>query len=192
MHPGRFVAHWCIDPSLGMAGADRAREALAQPWVVGLYNHVHSWDRPFDHADLYPFYALAADVDVPVTMQAGTSGGLMPSECGRPIGVDRPALYFRRVRFVLSHTGWPWVDETTAVALHKGNVYWEMSGWAPKYFPGNLKVDMRARLQDKVMFGSDYPSMPYARILKEWGELGYKDEIMEKIFHRNAERILGL
>jgi predicted TIM-barrel fold metal-dependent hydrolase len=84
------------------------------------------------------------------------------------------------------------VDETTAVALHKGNVYWEMSGWAPKYFPGNLKVDIRGRLQDKIMFGSDYPSMPYARILKEWQELGYSDVVMEKIMHTNAERILGL
>ena len=78
------------------------------------------------------------------------------------------------------------------VALHKGNVYWEMSGWAPKYFPASLKVDMRARLQDKIMFGSDYPSMPYARILREWQELGYSDAVMEKIFHQNAERILGL
>jgi hypothetical protein len=51
---------------------------------------------------------------------------------------------------------------------------------------------MRTRLQDKVMFGSDYPSMPYERILREWEELGYKDGIMEKIFHRNAETILGL
>jgi hypothetical protein len=51
---------------------------------------------------------------------------------------------------------------------------------------------MRARLQDKIMFGSDYPSIPYPRLLKEWAELGYKDEIMEKIFHQNAERILGL
>jgi predicted TIM-barrel fold metal-dependent hydrolase len=42
------------------------------------------------------------------------------------------------------------------------------------------------------MFGSDYPSMPYERILREWQELGYKDEVMEKIFHGNAERILGL
>ena len=55
-----------------------------------------------------------------------------------------------------------------------------------------LKTDIRGRLQDKVMFGSDYPSMPYSRILKEWQELGYSDEVMEKIFHKNAERILGL
>ena len=42
------------------------------------------------------------------------------------------------------------------------------------------------------MFGSDYPSIPYDRLLKEWGELGYADAVMEKIFHQNAERILGL
>ena len=34
--------------------------------------------------------------------------------------------------------------------------------------------------------------MPYARILMEWKELGYKDEVIQEIFHRNAERILGL
>jgi len=78
------------------------------------------------------------------------------------------------------------------VALHKGNVYWELSGWAPKYFPAQLKTDIRSRLQDKVMFGSDYPSLPYARLFKEWLELGYADAIMEKLFHQNAERVLGL
>jgi predicted TIM-barrel fold metal-dependent hydrolase len=27
--------------------------------------------------------------------------------------------------------------------------------------------------------------------MREWAELGYEDETMEKIFHGNAERILG-
>jgi predicted TIM-barrel fold metal-dependent hydrolase len=80
----------------------------------------------------------------------------------------------------------------TAVALHKGNVYWELSGWAPKHFPESLKRDIRGRLRDKVMFGSDYPSLPYERIFREWEELDYSDEVMEGIFHANAERVLGL
>jgi len=29
---------------------------------------------------------------------------------------------------IAAHPGWPWTDEMTAVALHKGNVYWELSG----------------------------------------------------------------
>ena len=89
------------------------------------------------------------------------------------------------------------IGRATAVALaaavlHKGNVCWELSGWAPKYFPPQLKIDIRSRLKDKVLFGSDYPSIPYRRLLSEWKELGYSDDIMERIFHANAERILGL
>jgi predicted TIM-barrel fold metal-dependent hydrolase len=42
------------------------------------------------------------------------------------------------------------------------------------------------------MFGSDYPSIPYDRLFREWDALGYPDEIKERIFHGNAERILGL
>ena len=42
------------------------------------------------------------------------------------------------------------------------------------------------------MFGSDYPSLPYERILREWEELGYADAVLEKVFHANAERVLGL
>ena len=30
------------------------------------------------------------------------------------------------------------------------------------------------------MFGSDYPSLPYERILREWDELGYSDDVMEE------------
>ena len=92
----------------------------------------------------------------------------------------------------MAHPGWPAVEQTTAVVLHKGNVYWQMSGWAPKHFPGNLKVDIRGRLQDKIMFGSDYPSLPYERILREWSELGYSSAVMEKVIRGNAERVLGI
>ena len=92
---------------------------------------------------------------------------------------------------IAAHPGWPWVDEMTAVVLHKGNVYWELSGWAPKYLPESLKKDIRGRLRDKVMFGSDYPSMAYERIAREWGELDYPDDVMEGLFHKNAERVLG-
>ena len=109
-----------------------------------------------------------------------------------PSAIDELAADFPNLTILAAHPGWPWVDEMTAVALHKGNVFWELSGWAPKYFPPQLKVDIRSRLKDKIMFGSDYPSMPYERLFREWDELGYSDDIKERVFHRNAERVLGL
>ena len=80
----------------------------------------------------------------------------------------------------------------TAVALHKGNVFWEMSGWAPKYFPPQLRTDIRSRLRDKIMFGSDHPSMPYERSCGSGTSSGFTDEVMHAVFHANAERVLGL
>jgi len=79
-----------------------------------------------------------------------------------------------------------------AIVLHKPNVYWEMSGWGPEYLPEALKHDIPRRLQDKVMFGSDYPSVTFERTLKAWEGLGFRDEIMEKVLHLNAERVLSL
>jgi uncharacterized protein len=48
------------------------------------------------------------------------------------------ASEFPNQTIIASHPGWPWVDEMTAVALPEGNVFWELSGWAPKYFPADL------------------------------------------------------
>jgi uncharacterized protein len=105
---------------------------------------------------------------------------------------DRPLFHGFTAALAAAHPGWPWTDEMTAVALHKGNVYWELSGWAPKYFPPSLRTDVRGRLREKIMFGSDHPSLPYNRILREWDELGYDRSVMDLVFHANAERVLGL
>ncbi len=133
-------------------------------------------------------------IDVGTTgMGAGLRGGLGSKiDDAHPMAVDHLAATLPDLTIIAAHPGWPWVDEMTAVALHKGNVFWEMSGWAPKYFPAQLKVDIRARLQDKIMFGTDHPSLPFDRILREWDELGYSEGIMDKVFHANAERVLGL
>ena len=133
-------------------------------------------------------------IDVGMTgMGAGMPGGLgVKTRNAHPAYVDELAADFPKLTIIMAHPGSPWIDETTAVALHKGNVFWEMSGWAPKYLPDSLKKDIRSRLSDKVMFGSDYPSIAYERLFREWDEVGYTNAMLEKFFHRNAETVLGL
>jgi len=199
-HPKRIIQCWgALEPSKPDV-LDTARKAIEVLGFIGFHFHPIMQHFAVDDQRHYPLFELIDELGAAVMIDVGTTGmgAGMPGGHGaiirhaHPSSIDRLAADFPDLKIVMAHPGWPWVEETTAVALHKGNVYWEMSGWAPKHFPGNLKVDMRGRLQDKVMFGSDYPSMPYSRILKEWQELGYSDEVMEKIFHKNAERILGL
>ena len=168
--------------------------------LIGFHFHPIMQHFSVDDRRYYPLFEEIAALDVPVMIDVGMTG-MGAGTAGRhgreirhahPASIDALAADFPSLTIVMAHPGWPWIDETTAVALHKGNVFWEMSGWAPKYFPGTSRSTCARRLQDKIMFGSDYPSIPYARLFKEWEELGYSDAVMEKIFHGNAERILGL
>jgi len=76
-----------------------------------------------------------------------------------------------------------------AVLLHKPNVWNELHGWSPKYFTPELKWEISHRLQDKIMFGADYPLFSYERLFRDWEADKYPPEILEKIFYKNAQRL---
>ncbi|MDI2127178.1 amidohydrolase family protein [Yinghuangia seranimata] len=189
-HPGRFGALLVVDPARGFAGVRTARERLeTDPTVVGMYLHTHSWDRRFDHADYYPWYALCADLDVPIAMQAGTSGGLMASECGHPIGIDRPALYFPGVRFVLSHTGWPWVDEAVALALKFPNVYLGTGAYPPRHWHPSVHRFLAGPGRRKVLFGTNFPTVAHAAALDQIAALELRDDTRARLLGGTAREV---
>ena len=200
-HPERIIQAWAaVDPFKGEAAIREARRAIQELGMLGFHFHPIMGHYSVDNRQLYPLFEAIDELKAPVMIDAGTTGmgAGMPGGMGarlrhaHPSAIDELAADFPNLTIVASHPGWPWVDEMTAVALHKGNVFWELSGWAPKYFPPQLKADIRGRLKDKIMFGSDYPSIPYDRLMREWSELSYPDGIEERIFHGNAERVLGL
>jgi predicted TIM-barrel fold metal-dependent hydrolase len=188
-HPGRFVGQWSIDPREGSKGLDRAREMAAKPWVVALHTHTHSFDLSFDHADYYPFYALAHELGLPFVMQAGTSGGRLPSACGHPIGIDRPAIYFPQVNFVLSHTGWPWVDEAVAMALKFSNVYLGTASLPPKRWHASLVNFIRGPGRRKTMFGTSFPTVGHRHALAQLEALDLDPEIAAAVMGGTARNV---
>ncbi|HEX2229762.1 MAG TPA: amidohydrolase family protein [Candidatus Binatia bacterium] len=200
-HRDVIVQAWAaVDPLKGVAALEETKKAIAELGMLGFHFHPIMGHFSVDERKLYPLWETINSLKVPVMIDVGTTGmgAGMPGGLGaiirhaHPAAIDQLAADFPDLNIVAAHPGWPWTEEMIAVALHKGNVSWELSGWAPKYFPDALKRDIKGRLKDKIMFGSDYPSIPYERIFKEWNELGYSDELLEQIFHANAERILGL
>ncbi len=188
-HPGRFAGLWSFDPSRGSEGLCRAAEALGHAEFVGLHLHTHSWDRRFDHRDLYPFYALAAEHGVPVVMQAGASGGRMPSECGRPAGIDRPALYFGNVRFVLSHTGWPWTDEALAMAQKHPNVFLGTAAWPPHHWPTELVRFLAGAGRGKTLFGTGFPVVGHRQSLTRLPDLDLSAQARDALLQGAARTV---
>jgi predicted TIM-barrel fold metal-dependent hydrolase len=200
-HPGRIIQAWAaVDPFKGEAAIREARHAIRDLGMLGFHFHPIMGHFAVNDRRVYPLLEAINELKVPVMIDVGTTGmgARMPGGMGarirhaHPSALDELAADFPQMTIIAAHIGWPWVEETTAVVLHKGNVYWELSGYAPKYFPEHLVKDVSGRLKDKILFGSDYPSIPYDRLLREWDELGFSDEIKERIFYRNAERVLNL
>ncbi|MFQ5851144.1 MAG: amidohydrolase family protein, partial [Candidatus Binatia bacterium] len=200
-NPGVILQAWAaVDPLKGEAATREARKAIGELGMLGFHFHPIMGHFSVDDRQFYPLWETINELRVPVMIDVGTTGmgAGMPGGLGaiirhaHPSAIDQLAADFPNLSIVAAHPGWPWTEEMIAVALHKGNVSWELSGWAPKYFSPALQRDIRGRLQDKIMFGSDYPSIPYERLFREWRELSYSDDLLEKIFHGNAERILGL
>ncbi len=142
-----------------------------------------------------PFYKLSIETNVPVLLMTGLTGigQGMPGgmgvvlEDGHPRHVDRVAARYPELKILAGRPAWPWQDDMIAVLLHKGNIRYELHGWSPKYFTPALKKEIGGRLQDRIMFGWDWPTLTLDRLTNDWRELGYPEEVYEKIFHRNAE-----
>jgi predicted TIM-barrel fold metal-dependent hydrolase len=150
---------------------------------------------------LYPFWDLSQSLGAPVLIHEGITalgqgmdgGAGLKLDYSRPIPcIDAIAADFPKLTIVMAHPAWPWTEEAIAVLLHKPNVYMDVSGWRPKYIPAPLKHEMNRRLQDKVLFGSDYPGWSPGQCLDELEMEGLKPAVVDKIFVKNAIRVLKL
>jgi uncharacterized protein len=142
-----------------------------------------------------PFYKLSIEIGAPVLIMTGLTGigqglpggkGIILEE-GHPRHVDIVAARFPDLKILAGRPAWPWQDDMLAVLLHKSNVQYEVHGWSPKYFTPALKKEIGGRLQDRVMFGWDWPTLTLERLVEDWRGLGYSEEVYEKVFHSNAE-----
>ena len=148
----------------------------------------------------YPLWDAISQLRVPALFHTGMSGigAGMPGGDGiklrycQPMLLDDVAADFPRLTIIGAHPSWPWQDEMLAIARHKANVYIDLSGWAPKYFPPALVQQASTLLQDKCLFGTDFPLIPTERWLTEFAALPIEDTARPKILRENAARALGL
>ena len=124
----------------------------------------------------------------PACAAAAASG----SKYGNPMYVDDVAVDFPDMPIILAHPSWPWQDEALSIAMHKPQVYIDLSGWSPKYFPPQLVQYANTQLKHKMLFGSDYPWITPDRWLADFEDAGFKPEVKPLILKENAIKLLKL
>ena len=197
-HSDVIFGHWLsFDPTIGSEGLKEYERAVAAKagfigfGVIGQARHRRAASDPIWD----PFYKLSIDAGIPVLIHCGLTGigqgfpggdGIVLDD-GHPRHIDIVAARFPELKILAARPAYPWQDEMIAILLHKSNVHYELHGWSPKTFSPALRREIGGRLQDRIMFGCDYPVLKYEFMVQRWRELGFSEEILEKVFHRNAE-----
>jgi predicted TIM-barrel fold metal-dependent hydrolase len=200
-HPEQFIGFATVDPWKDRWAVNELDRAVNDLGLRGLKLHpIHQAFFPGD-ARFYPLYEKCAELGVPLLLHSGFAaagvgmpgGGGMKLKYAAPIPhVDDIAADFPELTIIMAHPAWPWVEEQIAVALHKPNVYLDLSGWAPRYIPPALIAETNTRLQDKVLFGSDFPYLPPDRWLSGFDQLDIREDVRPKVLLENARRVLNL
>lgn len=201
-YPDVFIGGWCcVDPWRGKMAIQEIEHSINDLKMMGVKFQGVAQGFFADDPMMYPFYETITALNVPVMFHTGTTGigagspggGGFKLKYTKPIPhFDDVAADFPNMKIIIAHYGWPWQDEQIAVLLHKSNVFCELSGWSPKYFTDSYRREVGGRLQDKFMFGTDYPVLSHDRLIADYESLGFKDEVLEKILYKNAIRVLEL
>jgi len=199
-HSDVFLGFGIVDPWMGKVALEEIRR-IKDLGLHGLgeFNPARQHFYPND-TRFYPLWEEAQKLGLPILFHsgmaaagAGTPGGMgFKLKYGQPIYLDDVAADFPELKIICAHPSWPWQEEALAIARHKLNFYIDISGWAPKYFPQELVHHMNSLLQDKVLFGSDWPAIGVERWIEEFNQLDLKPEVRQKILLENAKKFFNL
>jgi predicted TIM-barrel fold metal-dependent hydrolase len=189
-----------ISPHRGAEGVAQARRLIKDYGVKGFKFHPSVQDFYPNDRIAYPLYEAIAEAKLPALFHTGQTGvgagtpggGGIRLKYSNPMLLDDVATDFPDMPIVLAHPSFPWQEEALSVATHKPQVYIDLSGWSPKYFPPILVQYANTLLKDKILFGSDYPVIDPQRWMDEFAKLSIKPEVRPLILKLNAAKLLKL
>ena len=198
-HPKAFVGFGSTDPLKGDQAVGEL-DHIAHLGLKGVKLHPSLQAFRPDDEKFWPLYERCEELGLAVLFHTGTSGiGAgqpggqgMRLDYARPIRLDAVAASFPNLNIIAAHFGYPWHLELLAMALHKTNIYIDISGWAPKYIPAEVIRELKGRLQNQFVFGSDYPFIQPQRCLEELATMDIPPAALQKVLTENGKKLLGL
>ncbi|WP_136718444.1 amidohydrolase family protein [Halorientalis salina] len=153
-----------------------------------------------DDPHLDPAYEVAAEWDCPVLFHAGTAPMFRDDPA---VGIERFRSFvdsYPEIRACGAHMGTYEHEAFMDLARDRENVFLDttfaMSAVAETYMdfdPSVIADDELTALSDRIMYGSDYPNIPYPydRERAHLLERDLSTETQRDIFFRTARRFLG-
>jgi len=188
------------------AGGGNARNGttpkrlITEYGVRGFKFHPNAQEFYPNAREVYPLYEVIAEHGCIALFHTGHTGvgagtrggGGIRLKYSNPMFLDDVAVDFPDMPIIMAHPSFPWQEEALSVALHKPQVYIDLSGWSPKYFSPSLVQYANTLLKHKVLFGSDYPVITPDRWLADFEKIDIRPDVRPLILKENAAKLFGL
>jgi uncharacterized protein len=199
-HADVLIPFGSVDPLRGEAAVDQARALVTDHGVRGFKFHPSLQGFAPNEPRFDPLWAAIEELGVPALFHTGQNGIGAGLPGGRgiklrysdPMLLDDVAADHPGLTVILAHPSVPWQAQAISIATHKTNVFIDLSGWSPKYFPPELVKAAGGLLKRKVLFGSDYPLIAPEMWIEHFQSLGLKDEVLPLVLKENAANVLNL
>ncbi|MDA8305930.1 MAG: amidohydrolase family protein [Deltaproteobacteria bacterium] len=183
-------------------GEDNAEAILREAFAAGLaglklHAHVQCFD--MNSAAMDPLYECCRQNDKPILMHVGREPNSTAYRCDpyRLCSADKLELVLKNfpgLKICVPHLGF---DELSAYRrlIEKYDHLWlDTTMVVANYFPLAETIDLSRYRTDRLLYGSDFPNIPYAwdRELKRLKTAGLSAEDLERILNRNAAELFGL
>lgn len=192
--PKKFFGFVGLDPHKGMKAIAELKAsvcdlgmhgAAVDPYLAQIYAH---------DAKYYPLYAKCCELDIPMVFTTGPAS-LVPGaiiDHVAPRYIDFVARDFPELKIIISHGGYPWVNEAIIVAQRNRNVYIELSEYEFSPMSEAYVQAANTMIGDKILFASAHPFVDFREAIKTYESLPIKPDVKRKIMYDNAARLLGL
>ncbi|KAB2970629.1 amidohydrolase family protein [Zoogloea sp.] len=182
-----------VDPHLqGRAAVDDAERAIRELGLAGI-DIEPGFGEPARYADdpvYYPIYELCAHLGVPVFLMTGPT--TPDPRINDPAPLARVARDFPQLPIVCYHGFWPNVQEALGVAFRYENIHLVPDMYLFIAGSGAYVEAANGFLGDQLLFGSSYPFRPIGQSIDDFARLGFRDDLLERLFYDNAVRLFGL
>jgi predicted TIM-barrel fold metal-dependent hydrolase len=190
--PDRFLGSMVVDPHAGMKGVRELEERVTKDgFKLARLMAFHTLI-PYNDPRCYPLYAKCVELDIPISINVGFPGPLVPAaRMQEPLVLDEICAFFPELKIIMAHGGDPWADVCVKLMLKWQNLYYMTSAFAPKHLPREIVHYMNTRGPDRVMWASDYPLLGFDRCAREIEAMDFRDEERRRKFARdNARRVI--
>ena len=182
---------------------ERDAEAILQEafddGLSGLKLHAHVQCFDMNSEYMYPIYECCSEYGKPIVMHVGREPkseaySCDPYELCSAERLERVLRDFPDLKICVPHLGFDEIYAYKNLIEKYDNLWLDTTMVITDYFSIEGKPPLSHYRADRIMYGSDFPNIPYAwdRELKELAKADMPEDALEKICFKNAEAFFSL